>query len=239
MNIIVDCREKKMLEKELYFDYETKALNIGDIEISDEKYTLVIERKTWSDLQSSIKDSRFREQRSRLLEWRENNKEQNGFVYVVEGIYNETLFQLERNTLERLMIAYQIPVIFTESLQETCDLIKKWSNLKGMECLFRKRSLEEDQIESRMKYRIKKNFTDSKLFLMENLCSIRGISLSIAQSITTEYPSMFIFVKTYLENKEQWESKMKSLQYSTSSGNKRKISPKIIHTIKENFSFVD
>ena len=131
MNIIVDCREKKMLEKELYFDYETKALNIGDIEISDEKYTLVIERKTWSDLQSSIKDSRFREQRSRLLEWRENNKEQNGFVYVVEGIYNETLFQLERNTLERLMIAYQIPVIFTESLQETCDLIKKWSNLKG------------------------------------------------------------------------------------------------------------
>ena len=228
-----------MLEKDLHFDYETKALHIGDIEISDEKYILVIERKTWADLQSSIKDNRFREQRSRLLEWRESNKEQNGFVYIVEGMYDGTLFELERSTLERLMIAYQIPVIFTGSLQKTCDLIEKWSNLKSLESLFRKRSLEEDQMESRMKSRTKKNFTDSKLFLMENLCSIRGISVSIAQSITSEYPSMYIFVKTYLENKEKWETTMKSLQYLTSSGNKRKISPKIIHTIKDNFSFVD
>jgi ERCC4-type nuclease len=228
-----------MLEKDLHFDYETKALHIGDIEISDENYILVIERKTWTDLQSSIKDNRFREQRSRLLEWRENNKEQNGIVYVIEGMYDGTLFELERSTLERLMIAYQIPVIFTGSLQRTCDLIEKWSNLKSLESLFRKRSLEEDQMESRMKSRTKKNFTDSKLFLMENLCSIRGISVSIAQSITNEYPSMYIFVKTYLENKEEWETTMKSLQYLTSGGNKRKISPKIIHTIKENFSFVD
>lgn len=228
-----------MLEKDLHFDYETKALEIGDIEISDEKYILLIERKTWTDLQSSIKDNRFREQRSRLLEWRESNKKHNGFVYVVEGIYDGTLFELEKNTLERLMIAYQIPVIFTGSLQRTCDLIEKWSNLKSLESLFRKRSLEEDQMESRMKSRTKKNFTDSRLFLMENLCSIRGISVSISQSITGEYPSMYIFVKTYLENKEKWETTMNSLQYLTSSGNKRKISPKIIHTIKENFSFVD
>ena len=239
MKIIIDCREKKMLEKDLHFDYETRALDIGDIEISDEKYILIIERKTWSDLQSSIKDNRFREQRSRLLEWRESNIEQNRFLYVVEGMYDGTLFELERNTLERLMIAYQIPVLFTGSLQKTCDLVEKWSRLKSLESLFRKRSLEEDQMESRMKSRTKKNFTDSKLFLMENLCSIRGISLSIAQSITSAYPSMYDFVKHYLENKEQWETTIKSLQYSTSSGNKRKISPKILYSVKENFNFMD
>lgn len=239
MNIVIDCREKKIIERELPFPYETKALDIGDIQISDSNFTLLIERKTWSDLQCSIKDNRFREQRSRLLDWREQNKDQYSIVYIIEGLYDYTLYELERKTLERLMIAYHVPVFFTGSLSKTCETIEKWWNLESLEPLFRKRTMEQDQIESRMKSRTKKNYTDAKLFFMENLCSIKGISFAIAKSIAEEYPSIHAFVISYVDNKELWESNMKSMSYQTPSGKQRKISVKIMDLIKENFHFSD
>jgi len=235
MKIIIDCREKKFLEKDLDFEYETKAMDIGDFEISDDTFSLVIERKTWADLQSSIKDNRFREQRSRLLDWRQENKDTCRFIYVIEGLYDFTLYELERSTLERLMIAYQVPVIFTGSLTKTYELLLKWSKLKSLEPLFRQRDLELDQMESRLKSRTKKNYTSHKLFFMENLCSIRGISIPMAQSIANHFASIQDFVKAFLENSLEWEVIMKGLTYKTPSGNEKKISSKIITTLKENF----
>lgn len=239
MNILIDCREKKIIERDLPFPYETTALNIGDFELSDSNFTLIIERKTWTDLQSSMKDNRFREQRSRLLAWREERSERRGVVYLIEGLYDFTLFEVERKTVERLMIAYQVPVLFTSSIAKTCETIEKWWKLESLEPLFRKRSLEQDQIESRMKSRTKKNYTDAKLFFMETLCSMKGISFGIAESIAKEYPSLQNFVKEYLDDAATWTIKMNSISYVTPSGKARKLSLKMLELVKENFDFRD
>jgi ERCC4-type nuclease len=235
MKVVIDCREKKFLELNIGFEFESRALEIGDFQLQDDNFTLLIERKTWSDLHSSIKDNRFREQRSRLLNWREDHQESCRFIYIIEGLYDFTLYQMERGALERLMIAYQIPVLFTGSMTKTHELLLKWSKMSSLEPLFRKRDTELDQIESRLKQRTKKNYHDAKLFFLENLCSIRGISVPMAQSIALEFSSISTFVIRFHNNPVEWMKIMKQLTYKTSSGNEKKFASKIINVILENF----
>ena len=87
MKLKIDYREgklKNLLDGE---EFSLENLAIGDIEITDGTTTFIIERKTWQDLSSSIKDSRFREQRSRLLLW-QNENINNKIMYFIEGKYD-------------------------------------------------------------------------------------------------------------------------------------------------------
>ena len=75
MKLIIDCREskliescKKLLDKYNYITLITKNLDLGDIIIQDddENDKIIIERKTISDLLSSITVGRYNEQSFRL-----------------------------------------------------------------------------------------------------------------------------------------------------------------------------
>ena len=93
MIIKVDYREKKLISnlrrlRDMY-DYEkiticVENLPIGDIVILDEndEEKLIIERKTLSDLSSSIKDGRYVEQSYRLNGESIHN---HNIVYLIEG----------------------------------------------------------------------------------------------------------------------------------------------------------
>lgn len=59
---------------------ERRRLDVGDITISSESRTLVLERKQWTDLAASICDGRFKEQKSRMI-----STENTLYMYVVEG----------------------------------------------------------------------------------------------------------------------------------------------------------
>lgn len=59
---------------------ERRRLDVGDITVSNESRTLVLERKQWSDLAASICDGRFKEQKSRMV-----STENTLYMYVVEG----------------------------------------------------------------------------------------------------------------------------------------------------------
>lgn len=230
MKCILDIREHKLIE--LFGDkVETKALDIGDIFITDGSYELLIERKTWGDLHSSIMDSRFREQRSRLQQWR---SEQQKFIYIVEGQYTEE-YKMEKRTLERLMIAYDIPVFFTMSIHYTFAQISNWLSLESLEKLFVKRSIEDDQIESRLHGTLKKNYKNSELFFMEILCSLKGITVSMAKGIQSEFKSIHSFITSYNENQEDWMKRIQSITYKTPKNNDKKLSPKVIECIQHNF----
>ena len=113
VSCFIDSREHKLIE--LLSPIATKTLDIGDIFLQDELFELVIERKTWNDLRASIRDGRFREQRSRLRDWKEESKEKQ-IIYFVEGNYEESFF-MERRTCDRLMIGYGIPVFFFNSIE--------------------------------------------------------------------------------------------------------------------------
>ncbi len=107
-----------------------KALPVGDIwigtgaEDTPEKGGIVAERKTAADLEASILDGRYQEQRLRLLTF--CNQTGARPLYIIEG----TLDRLQgrftedalRKFLTRLQLRYGVAVIQTESLEDTARL---------------------------------------------------------------------------------------------------------------------
>ena len=84
MELIIDNREstKSYFEEKNYEWISFENLDIGDYIFKyEEKIILVIERKSIQDLASSIKDGRYREQKSRLL----NNYSKNNVLFLIEG----------------------------------------------------------------------------------------------------------------------------------------------------------
>jgi crossover junction endonuclease MUS81 len=70
--IKIDNREKDIIEilKNKEYDFELENLDLGDFQFLDLKSKepiIIIERKTYSDLNASIKDGRYKEQKERLL----------------------------------------------------------------------------------------------------------------------------------------------------------------------------
>jgi ERCC4-type nuclease len=123
---LITCLESK---KELM---EVKQLVVGDIWIgmgNDEKMIeggLIIERKSIKDLEASILDGRYREQRGRILSFCQENKTQP--MYILEGALSSNTGRLQKKAImkfiNRLIFHYQIPVMQTASVQQTAELIQ-------------------------------------------------------------------------------------------------------------------
>ena len=126
----------------IWFDYREKLLlklaptvkelspPVGDIWIGDLSGTdlqaggVILERKTGADLEASIMDGRYKEQRGRLLAYAAEHKVAVG--YVIEGILDRLDGRLSESALlkhiTRMQFHYQIPVVQTASAQETVRL---------------------------------------------------------------------------------------------------------------------
>lgn len=235
MKLKVDYRESKLNDLLSEEEYNIENLTIGDIEITDGVTTFIIERKTWQDLSSSIKDSRFREQRSRLLLW-QSESSNNKIMYFIEGKYNEN-YKKEKLVAERLMIGYSIPVFYFSSLTEIKNFLIYIKTKENLSDFTRTRSIEEDQIEYRLSERPKKKYCDAKLFLCEMIFSIHGITYEIAKNITEPYDSICDFCKHFIDNKEEFISNIEKIQYKTKTGNLKKITKKQIEKIIKNLNF--
>ena len=64
-----------------YLNTQLKQLPLGDILIQHNDIEVVIERKTITDLASSIRDGRLREQKIRLI----HNYSKRNIIYIIEG----------------------------------------------------------------------------------------------------------------------------------------------------------
>ena len=89
MEIIVDDRERsiipyiKILSDEKNFNYKVQRCQVGDYAIAYKGYILLaIERKTWIDLASSLRDGR-KENVNKLIALREKTGCQ--IAYLIEG----------------------------------------------------------------------------------------------------------------------------------------------------------
>ena len=140
MNIIIDNREHGLYEKMKHsFTDENKhlcllssdVLPIGDIEIirttqnpSKTENICIIERKSLSDLLSSIKDGRYEEQSYRLIH--SSNYHTHNIIYIIEGIMN-TISPKDRQLIYSVIASLQLfkgfSVIRTSSMQETAEII--------------------------------------------------------------------------------------------------------------------
>jgi len=124
----VDNRERDLIP---LLGWPVKMLPVGDIWIglSGEEIGrggLVIERKTVADLEASIMDGRYREQRTRLITYCLERGAKP--LYMIEGsmdrIYGKMTEQALQKYLNRLSLRYGVAVQHTASLDSTANACK-------------------------------------------------------------------------------------------------------------------
>ena len=132
MKLIIDNREPKELKtliQDKIENIELKNLEIGDIIFldDDDNIVLIFERKSISDLISSIKDGRYSEQSFRLQEYPLHN---HNIFYLIEGSllnsrkqYNETIQKTVYSAMFSLSYSKGFSLLHTSSLVETAEFI--------------------------------------------------------------------------------------------------------------------
>lgn len=134
MSLIIDNREHALIRalQASAIPHEVKALTVGDVWIqtaaAEQQQTkgLIVERKALADLQASLFDGRYREQKARLLSTcQELNMRP---IYILEGNIAFAPVNLPttaiRKLINRLTFRYGIAVIQTESVADTASWIQ-------------------------------------------------------------------------------------------------------------------
>ena len=197
----------------IWFDYREKLLirlaapivnefapPVGDIWIGDVSGTnllaggVILERKTGADLEASIMDGRYSEQRGRLLAYANEHKVAVG--YVIEGILDRLDARLPESALlkhiTRLQFHHRIPVIQTASPQETIRIAtlieEQWVKDKGQ---FSWQSDVGSSATPVAASYVKSVCRDSpEAFLLGVLTQCRGISEALARLILGTYTTL-------------------------------------------------
>lgn len=134
MNLILDYREKDLYNEcikhnDKNINIETRNLLLGDIVIEYEnKEIFIFERKTWTDLGSSIKDGRYSEQSFRLNNHFLHN---HNIMYIVEGDFEKYINNKHSRTPMDTLLSSIVSINFfkghsvyrTLSLHETAYFV--------------------------------------------------------------------------------------------------------------------
>lgn len=139
VKICLDIREHDLIllipniieTNKLMIDFEVKDLQVGDIEIRDVSNVLLslIERKSLSDLASSITDGRYREQSLRIKEAIPELSDHNKY-YLIEGDFSQFSRKsrnqkIKSSTLYGVMASLSygkgFSIVRTMNLQETAE----------------------------------------------------------------------------------------------------------------------
>ena len=212
--ITIDNRETKIFSEIISRDldkYKDKIiiqkeqLDIGDIHIKFNDIIYIYERKTVNDLLASIKDGRYKEQKTRLLT---SLSSQVNINYIIEGdtitslnhsINQKTLTSIYLNSIYR----DKINVFFTLNICETVTfllllstkMIDKPENFSNSD----NNNNNQEYIDI-CKIKTKKNANiDKDTCYLLQLSQIPSISKEIAKKIKEIYPNLSILIKTLME----------------------------------------
>ncbi|MFW5704579.1 MAG: ERCC4 domain-containing protein [Nanoarchaeota archaeon] len=132
-NIVIDSRENQDLQKELFkrdeLNVKAQSLEVGDIVISDR---LAIERKSKLDFVNSIIEKKiFRQVKDLAINYKRP-------ILILEG--DENIYSLRnvnsnviRAAISAISIDFRVPIIFTNSMQETADFILTFAKRENKE----------------------------------------------------------------------------------------------------------
>lgn len=137
MKVIIDERETSLFEKCMVIlanqktphsiQLSKEVLPLGDIyfKTNDDMDVLLIERKSFSDLLSSIKDGRYEEQSYRLLN--SSGFPPHSIFYLIEGMYSQLYNPADKTIILSSMTSLQyfkgFSLTRTASLQETAEWV--------------------------------------------------------------------------------------------------------------------
>ena len=214
-NVYVDYREIKLIDEFniLNIPVITQNLELGDILIvstGEFPFTLLFERKAGNDLEASIKDGRYSEQKKRILAIYPPSK----CTYIIENCnacdFNESnasAFKL--SAVIHTMYRDGIHVKFTTSVSDTAKFIKNvYDRCKAHPEYFVKSTSDNETSSfnemssyiSTTKIKSKKsdNIDVATCYILQ-LCQIPGISEVIATRITAVYPTMILLIDALRE----------------------------------------
>lgn len=234
MKIAIDNRELKLIKclenmNDLPF-IEYRSLDIGDIHICDNSNNIIIiiERKTISDLLSSIKDGRYSEQSARLNECSTHN---HNIYYLIEGIIpkNQNM-SLVHSTFCSLSYIKGFSLLRTFSIDETVKLILQFCKKldKNTNGSFYDTNIDKKKDYcSSIKIKKKDNITPNnilQIFLMQ----IPDISDKTAKAIVEQYDN----IRDLLNIINNDTDKLYDIQVSNEKSSKsRKISKKCVKNL--------
>jgi ERCC4-type nuclease len=184
--MIVDTREHDIIA--LLKDIETKQLPVGDIWMGN----LVIERKSIKDLEASILDGRYREQRGRILA---HCQETNSYpLYILEGGLSSHTGRLTTSIImkfiNRLVFHYQLPVVQTGSLVETVELLQAMEEQQREKPESLQRKTDLIKVTDGLHVQKKANAQDPRQFSIAALMQCPGISAKIAEGLVDAFGSL-------------------------------------------------
>lgn len=223
INVIIDSRESQLYSqiKERDLDkyannitISSQQLDLGDIHICFNEKKYILERKTISDLLSSIKDGRYKEQKIRLL------SSECDITYIIEGDDIISSKQLRNQTILSSVYIHSmyrdnIRLIFTKNIEDTCTYILTLCAkiIENPEYFITKDNKEINNNEYvdciKMKSKKIENITPSVCYISQ-LCQIPNISIVIAKNIQKHYPNMFELLKA-LDNIKDKKDKIELL----------------------------
>lgn len=250
IKVVVDIREKKLIKllQALHKDYELKieieidTLDLGDIIIyKNDEEKMIIERKSLSDLASSIKDGRYQEQSFRLTNYDLHN---HNIVYLIEGNldrYSSRYTRIKKETLLVTMFCIQyykgFSVMRTNTIVETAEYI-----LRIADKLLREKR-RENYYQNTENEKIKNNdsdktYTDVVTKVKKNnirpdnigeiiLSQIPGISSKTSKAIMSHYKSLYHLLDCISKDKHH----MDGIMMETKNNQQRKLSQSSINSI--------
>lgn len=194
----IDTRERDLVQLLQVAESNVIQLPVGDIWIGvTEKNTLsegglLIERKSMRDLEASILDGRYREQKGRLLAACQEFKGQP--MYIIEGSLGSATGRLTKKALmkiiHRLIFHYQIPVMQTGSLQETAELIQALVEQWKEDPTSLQRTTDIVKVTDGIHIQKKTNAADPKQFAICCLAQCPGLSVKAAEQLIATFGSL-------------------------------------------------
>ena len=240
--IIIDNRETKLysgiIDRDLdkykdKIEIKKEQLDIGDIHIKFNDSLFIYERKTVKDLLSSIKDGRYKEQKSRLLSLLSLSP-LTIINYIIEG---DTITSIKNQNNQKILTSVylnsfyrdKINVIFTSDTNDTITfllllatkIIDKPENFNiNINSEITPLNTNNDYIDV-CKIKTKKNANiDKETCYLLQLSQIPSISKEIAKKIKDKYPNLKTLIKV-LNEEETKEKQIKLLSNIDGIGNKK------------------
>jgi ERCC4-type nuclease len=162
---------------------------------------IVIERKRITDFEASFLDGRYREQRGRILAFCQPPQAQaqaqghsHQPLYLLEGAWSTLTGRITKKAmiklLNRLTLHYQLPLLHTESVEETAEwvecLLEQWKEDPSSV----KRTQDLVKVSDGIHIQKKQNASDPTAFLVACLAQCPGLSVKMAESLATAHPCL-------------------------------------------------
>lgn len=190
VRVVIDCNERALLAVAASvtadsLNFETGQLPVGDVAFyAQEKLIALAERKTHADLDASIKDGRFREQRSRM---KEVMTKEGGPVcfYILEGCQCDENFRVPGSdrriagALENLATEHRMGLLPTRSTEDTFRTIVRLAD----------KLAKDDHHRVSLTFPKSRKATVSENLLPCMLSVIPGVSAAVARAVADVYPS--------------------------------------------------